>query len=217
MNFYGAPTVDKGSLQGQPGYPSSGYPPSQPGLVQGSSLTQPRYPGPAGAMGQQYAGAPMGTTAQAMQGYSSISGYPSGMAYPSSMAGAGVQFRSAQPVHHPSLQTLPSTTLAYASQYPSMTPSYLSSHQLHQGTSYPPGNPVMTMPGALAHQGGFPGVTVTSVPRGFPVGAHSTIPAGHPSSLPAGMSPLGYPSGYPGQGPAYPSSNAYGGGQYPGI
>lgn len=78
MNFYGAPTVDKGSLQGQPGYPSSGYPPSQPGLVQGSSLTQPRYPGQAGAMGQQYAGAPMGTTAQAMQGYSSISGYPSG-------------------------------------------------------------------------------------------------------------------------------------------
>lgn len=75
----------------------------------------------------------------------------------------------------------------------------------------------MTMPGALAHQGGFPGVTVTSVPRGFPVGAHSTIPAGHPGSLPAGMSPLGYPSGYPGQGPAYPSSNAYGGGQYPGI
>lgn len=75
----------------------------------------------------------------------------------------------------------------------------------------------MTMPGALAHQGAFQGVPVTSVPRGFQVGTPSTIPAGHPSSLPAGMTPLGYPSGYPGQGPAYPSSNAYGGSQYPGI
>lgn len=143
----------------------------------------------------------------------------SGMGYPSSMTAAGVPFRSTQPVPHPSLQTLPSTTLAYAAsaQYPSMTHSYLSSHQLHQGASYAPGNPVMTMPGALAHQGAFQGVPVTSVPRGFTVGTPSTIPAGHPSSLPAGMTPLGYPSGYPGQGPAYPSSNAYGGSQYPGI
>lgn len=84
MSYYGAPTVDKGSFPGQPGYPASGYPQAQPGLVpgisSGSSLTQPRYPGPAGAMPQQYAGVPMSTTAQAMQGYSSISGYPAGNA-----------------------------------------------------------------------------------------------------------------------------------------
>jgi hypothetical protein len=148
----------------------------------------------------------------------------SGMAYPgSNMTSTTGQFRSSQTVPHPSLQTMPSSTHAYPAtpQYPSMNPTYLNSaaHHLHPSSNYPPppGNPGMTMPSALTHQGAYAtGAPLTSVPRGYSVGAPNAIPAGLQSSIPGGVSQVGYPAGYPVQGP-YTSANLYGGGQYPGL